>query len=85
MLDCIFQIVEPAQKIKILRARIRVDKPDIFIDQIAVVNKTDVAPNDCLLPAINENDPAMAALLKKEAEEWKGQPVKMDLALPVDV
>src|SRR5207302_649536 len=81
----IFDVVEPAHRVEIVVARLRVDEADILVDEHRIAANADAVADQLSAGAIGENDSAKRFVLKHGPEERRRQEIEVDVALPIDV
>ena len=85
VLQNIFKIVKPAEKIKIGSTRVGVDKADIFVYEAPAMHKADVIADEFSGYFVAKYFAAAVCILQKIAEKCARENIKMNIALRKDI
>src|SRR5260370_12645989 len=84
-LERVFEVVKPTDGRRIVFTCLGIGKPDVLVDEHPVFADTEVVAEEHVAGAVDEDDPIDAGVLQYGPEERRGQQIKVDLALRVDV
>src|SRR5882672_10684111 len=82
VLQCIRKIVEPADEVKIQRARVGVAETYVFVDQFIAGYKAQIKTDQLSIMAVLEHDTAAGSVLQQCSEEVCAQQIEVNFTLP---